>query len=339
MRLLCLCGLYLKMPEINFNSPLVVFGAGSIGERHIQILQELGYKNIHVYRQRNLPLRTIEAASVTVFTDIEKLDEINPVAAFITSPTAFHVDQALHCAAKGIHVLVEKPLSNSLDGIDALQSKAVENNILVQVAYMLRYHPAFKQLKKIIETKAYGKLHYYHTHWGEYLPDWHPWEDYRQSYAAKKTLGGGVALTLSHDIDILNWLAGEPPVKCNGIPHTSSSLEVDVEAGVDFICAYPSGTTGHIHLNYFQKTPYRTYLFVFEDAFVQYNYLQSLLTIETKQGSKTIEFKEFQRNDMFREQTKNFLNKLNTLRDFASHSKQQIENSKIIIGMCNKLNN
>lgn len=326
------------MPEIDFSSPFVVFGAGSIGERHIQNLQQLGYRNIHVYRQRNLPLRQIDPSTIHVITDIHQLERIKPVAAFITSPTAMHVEQAMWCVSRGIHTLIEKPLSHTPDGIDELQTAAVEKNVLVQVAYMLRYHPAFKKLKAIVEAKEYGKLQYYHTQWGDYLPDWHPWEDYRETYAAKKDMGGGVGLTLSHDIDIINWLVDEPIKQYHAIAHTASGLEVDVESGVDFITSYNSGTTGHMHLNFFQKTPYRMYHLVFDDAFVQYDYYKNLLSIDTQGQLTQIEFKNFERNDMFREQTENFLNKLSTKQDFWSHSKRQIEESKIIISMCNQVN-
>ena len=320
---------------INFNTPLVVFGAGSIGERHIQILQELGYKNIHVYRQRNLPLRQIDAITIEVFTDISKLDEIKPAAAFITSPTSFHIQQGLLCASKGIHTLIEKPLANDDAELDKLQTVATENNTLVQVAYMLRYHPAFKKLKKIFEGNEYGKLLSFHTHWGEYLPDWHPWEDYRQSYAALKSLGGGAALTLSHDLDIINWLIDEPVLKHHSVAHHTSTLEVDVESAVDFIFSYKSGTTGHIHLNFFQKIPHRLYQFVFENAFVQYNYFKNILEIETTKEKTVVDFKAFERNEMFREQTKNFIETINVNKDFSALSAKQINESKAIISLCN----
>src|ERR1700743_2819852 len=124
---------------INKNSPLVIFGAGSIGERHIQVLQSLGYNNIYVYRQRNLPLRQVNAKDVKIFTDLDQIDQIKPVAAFITSPTAMHVEQALECAKRGIHVLIEKPLSHTLQGIDELKEAVGRENLFVHIGYSLRF--------------------------------------------------------------------------------------------------------------------------------------------------------------------------------------------------------
>lgn len=317
----------------------MIFGAGSIGERHIQVLQSLGYNNIYVYRKRNLPLRQVDATEVKIFTDLSLIDQINPVVAFITSPTAIHIDQALDCVKKGIHVLIEKPLSHTLQGIEELKDLAEKNNVLVQIGYMLRYHPVFLRLKSIIENNSYGKLQYFHTHWGEYLPHWHPWEDYKESYAARKELGGGVALTLSHDIDIVNWLLGERPVSYKVSVQEDKALKIDVESSADFICNYNGGASGNVHLSFAQKVPFRAYHFSFEEAFIRFNYLDKELIIETLNGKEIINYSDFERNDMFRDQTISFFNAINSTADLASISNRNINDSKIIIEMCTSIDN
>jgi predicted dehydrogenase len=319
---------------VNFNSAIVVFGAGSIGERHIKILLKLGYNNINVYRKRNLPLRSVDSSEINIFTDLNYIDELKPLAAFITSPTALHLEQALFCVSKGIHILVEKPLSDSISGLAELRRLAQENNTLVQIAYMLRFHPAFVRIKAIISHSKYGKLLYFHTHWGEYLPDWHPWEDYRKSYAALKSLGGGAALTLSHDIDITSWLLGEQMVDFKALGNTLQVLEVETESAADFLCKYASGTTGHIHLNFFQKVPQRSYQFVFEKATVQYNYLKNQLTIETADERNVVDFHGFERDNMFRDQAISFFDTINAAKDNSAVTGRYLTESENIIKMC-----
>ncbi|MEO6686912.1 MAG: Gfo/Idh/MocA family oxidoreductase, partial [Dyadobacter sp.] len=209
---------------IKKDDPILIFGAGSIGERHIQILQKSGYSNIWIYRQRNLPLRNIDEKTINIFTDLSLIDKIKPKSAIICTPTFQHIEQALFCVERGIHVLIEKPLSHNLTDYEKLINVITKNNAYVQIAYMLRYHDFFQTVKSIVQNKKMGNLISMQTYWGEYLPDWHPWEDYQQSYAARKEFGGGAALTLSHDIDLVNWLAGSTVNTWHTLKNYNASL-------------------------------------------------------------------------------------------------------------------
>ena len=74
----------------------------------------------------------------------------------------------------------------------------------------LRMHPGLQKIEEWIKQDKLGKIYSVQVDLGEYLPDWHPWEDYRQSYAARADQGGGVILTLIHELDYLHWLFGKP---------------------------------------------------------------------------------------------------------------------------------
>lgn len=320
---------------IQYDVPLLVIGAGSIGERHIGVLQSLGYKNIHVYRQRLLPFRNIENSSVNSFTNWDEINHIKPYAAIICTPTSQHLPQAQECLHQEMHVLVEKPLADTTQAIDDLMSLAIEKNKLVQVGYMLRYHPLMKKLKSIISTQELGRLVSFSSIWAEYLPNWHPWEDYRTSYAARKDLGGGVALTLSHDLDIVNWLVGELPHQYHKIYNYHSDLAVDVEAGAAFLLSYPMGVTGVVQLNFYQKIPVRKYELVFSNALVTFDYFGNQIIIQTTENTTTIENKDFERNQLFEQQMIDFLqNSQNANLNLLT--KQYIDESKIIIKMCQR---
>ncbi|HRI19679.1 MAG TPA: Gfo/Idh/MocA family oxidoreductase [Panacibacter sp.] len=316
----------------NNNIPLLVAGAGSIGERHISILQKLGYSNIYVYRQRNLPLRSIAAETVTVFTDWNEIKNIRPVAAFICTPTSQHLQQATDCAGSGIHLLVEKPLAADVSGFEALKKAIIDNNVYLQVAYMMRYHPLMQQMKVLIENKQLGNLLNFQTYWGEYLPDWHPWEDYRNSYAALKELGGGVALTLSHDIDLVTWLCNSKFNHFSTIKNYRSALEVNVESGADIGFQFANGITGHCHLNYFEKIPKRSYRFVFEEGMAEIDYYKTEMTVATRNETYIVREEAFERNNMFEEQCRFFMNKIESFN--VKESLRQIEESEQIIKIC-----
>lgn len=314
------------------DDPILIIGAGSIGERHIRNLLTLGYRNLIVYRQRNLPFRTINAEQVQVLTDFRQVEIMRPKAAFITSPTAQHLPQALICARLGMHLFVEKPLAHSFEGVSALKAVVAEKGVFVYVGYMMRFHPLILELKEMIETGRYGRLLSFSTRWGEYLPDWHPWEDYRTSYAARKELGGGAALTLSHDLDLVLWLAGASLVDHYALPNRASALEVDVEAGIDFLLRFESGVTGHVHLNFFEKPPTRYVHCVFESAVVHFDYYANELRIATSDETRTLKKNLFDRNQLFIDQTLYFFTKIQNFD--SKDSLLEIEKSERIIKMC-----
>lgn len=319
---------------ISHDSPILIFGAGSIGERHLGILQRLGYTSLWVYRQRNLPLRTLDATGLHIITDLNQLGDIKPQAAVICTPTAQHLAQAIWCVQRGIPVLIEKPLSHSLDGLAELRQVVNQLPVLIQVAYMLRYHPFFQRIKKLIATQELGHLLSTQTYWGEYLPDWHPWEDYRLSYAARQELGGGVALTLSHDIDLVNWINGSTVQHWHTLKNYSSGLEINVESGADVSIAYENGATAHCHLNFHERVPRRWYRFVFEGGSVEVDYLKASCLTE-RPGHREVQdlSATFDRNQLFEAQTKDFFHRINTTK-FTDTSTNALDESEAILRIC-----
>jgi predicted dehydrogenase len=312
----------------------LVWGAGSIGERHIQVLQQLGCKRIHVFRQRLLPYRTIDSESVNTMTRWEDVLSIKPFAAIICTPSRMHARQLAQCLESQMHVLVEKPLIASDE-----ESRQLERILLnqpaqsmhVQVAYMLRYHPFVLAVKEMMAANTYGPLLKIITYWGEYLPAWHPWEDYRQSYAAKTELGGGVALTLSHDVDLICHLLNAQPENCHTVKQHFSPLEVQTDSAAEIVMKFESGVVTNTHLNFFEKHPRRYYRFLFEEATVEYDYLENeLRTAHQGKISKT-SFSGFERNDMFRAQFLDFYKRCNEPNHIASlhHITQALSITKI----------
>jgi len=303
-----------------------------VGERHLRNLLALGYRNLVAYRQRNLPFRTLDPGQVRVVTDFAEALALGPKAAFITSPTAQHLPQALACAEAGLHLLIEKPLSHTTEGLERLKDVAARRGVYVHVGYMMRFHPLVRELKAIIDEGRYGRLLSFTTRWGEYLPNWHPWEDYRTSYAARKELGGGAALTLSHDLDLVLWLVPSPLAGHYALPNRASALEVDVEAGVDFLLQFGDGATGHVHLNFFEQPATRYLHFAFERGAVRFDYYANTLKVSTPAGGEVLSREGFDRNQMFLDQTEYFLRKISSFD--PAESRAQIEQSERIINLC-----
>jgi predicted dehydrogenase len=233
----------------------LIAGLGSIGRRHFRNLIALGEKDIVLLRSHRATLPDDELAGYPVETDIHAaLKKHKPEAVIVANPTALHLDVAIPAAEAGCHILLEKPVSNSLERLDVLQKTAGKSGSKILVGFQFRYHPTLNKARELIQQNALGKVLTVHAHWGEYLPQWHPWEDYRQSYAARADLGGGVIVTLTHPLDYLRFLLGDVESLWSFNGHLSP-LEVDVEDAAEIGLKFASGAVGGVHLNYFQRPP------------------------------------------------------------------------------------
>jgi predicted dehydrogenase len=233
----------------------LIAGLGSIGRRHFRNLIALGEKDIILLRSHHATLPDDELAGYPVETDIhEALKKHKPDAVIVANPTALHLDIAIPAAEAGCHILLEKPVSNSLARLDVLQNAAQKSGSKILVGFQFRYHPTLNKARELIQQGALGKVLTVHAHWGEYLPNWHPWEDYRQSYASRADLGGGVIVTLTHPLDYLRFILGDVESLWSFNGHLSS-LELDVEDAAEIGLRFVSGAVGGVHLNYFQRPP------------------------------------------------------------------------------------
>ncbi|HXF84734.1 MAG TPA: Gfo/Idh/MocA family oxidoreductase [Anaerolineales bacterium] len=233
----------------------LIAGLGSIGRRHFRNLIALGEKDIVLLRTRKATLPDDELAGYPVETDVyEALEKHKPDAVIVANPTALHLDVAIPAAEAGCHLLLEKPVSDSLDRLDLLQQAAQKSGSKILVGFQFRFHPTLNKARELIQQSALGQILTVHAHWGEYLPQWHPWEDYRQSYAARADLGGGVIRTLTHPLDYLRYLIGKVEALWSFNGHISP-LELDVEDIAEIGLKFSNGAIGGVHLNYVQRPP------------------------------------------------------------------------------------
>tara|TARA_B100000787_G_C16175791_1_gene288945 strand:+ start:74 stop:1036 length:963 start_codon:yes stop_codon:yes gene_type:complete len=286
----------------------LICGVGSIGERHIRNLISMGYDDIILYRKRSLALRSINR-TFPLFKNLNEALDQKPDVAFICNPTHLHMETALQCARGNCNLFIEKPVSNSLNAMDELISILSKNKKIAMVGYMMRYHPSVLQIKEWVNEQKVGETISFRAIWAEYLPDWHPWEDYRSSYAAQKRMGGGPALTLSHELDLALWMFGDVK-KITAMSNYNSNLEIDTEHGIDILILFENGVTGNIHLDYVQKPPRRSMEIVGTKGRIEFDYYSSKLTLYSHDDSSSREFgldDNFDRNDMFVKEIQGFI--------------------------------
>lgn len=233
----------------------LIAGLGSIGRRHLDMLRELRQDDFILYRTNQATLDDEKLAGIPVETDLRDALALKPDAVIVANPTSLHMDVAIPAAEAGCHILLEKPISDDLTCVDELRRAAQQSGARILVGFQFRYHPTLNKARDLIQGGALGRILSFHSHWGEYLPNWHPWEDYRQSYAARADLGGGVIGTLTHPIDYIRYLLGEVEELVSLHGHVSPLGLSGVEDVGEIGIRLKSGAIGGVHINYFQRPP------------------------------------------------------------------------------------
>ncbi len=239
----------------------LIVGLGSIGRRHLSNLTQLEPDlNVTVWHQHSSPndhAADYAARPVHHVFNVRDALKAKPRFALITGPASVHVETALELAGRDIHLLIEKPLSNRLEGIDLLVALCREKKCALLVGYNYRFYPPLQAMRQAIDDGRIGRVLSVRAEVGQYLADWRPGVDYRQTVSARSELGGGALLELSHEIDYVRWLAGEITEVSARIGHVSD-LELDVEDTAEITLAFASGAIGSIHLDMVQRAPTRT---------------------------------------------------------------------------------
>jgi predicted dehydrogenase len=306
----------------------LICGLGSIGQRHIRMIRSVmnDAAEVAAYRTRKRDIVISDRLEATFgckpedrygiqsFDNLQEALSWRPDAVFVTNPISMHLTTALAFAEAGCHLFIEKPLSHNDDGVTALLRMVREKQLVCTVGYQFRYHPAYVKIRKLLEQNEIGRLTSADLHFGEWLPGMHPYEDYRESHAARKDQGGGVILCLSHEIDIAFWLFGKP-LRVYASGGHLSDLEVNVEDTADMLLScveegreFPV----HIHLDFLQKPARRYIHIVGEKGSILYDHATSELEVRLVTGNtarKTV-FNTFQRNDMFLQEVSDFIDSI-----------------------------
>lgn len=237
---------------VSTGGPFVILGLGSAGARHLNILKELGIENLGVVRSGLGPTPRPTPNWVHEFHSLREALAEKPEAVIIATPTAFHFGQAAECLSSSIPVFVEKPLATTYAQACELALLAKKNESLLYVGYHLRHDPLVRWIDDLLTSQSLGRPMLLRATWGEYLPDWHPGEDYRKSYAALADQGGGPLLTLSHVLDYVVGFMG--PVERAGFESRSlSNLEIQTPDTVTLNLTHSHGGLSLVELDFWTR--------------------------------------------------------------------------------------
>ena len=306
-----------------------IVGLGSIGKRHLRLARKLR-PEIKIIAVRSGKGEKVEEEKIADKIVYNMEDTINTgiQAAIIATPATFHVDQALRLMNLGIHVLIEKPLSHSLENVDELLRAAVEFDAVGLVGYCLRYDPAALKFKEILATEKIGQILSVQVICSSYLPDWRLNMDYHQSVSAKKELGGGVLLELSHELDYIRWFFGDMKSVYANIQN-SGTLDIDVEDSADMIFESDKGFSVSVHLDFNSRNTRRECIVRCSNGDLTWDAIANKVTWQTANGSEELETYKNDRDYIYKEQLKHFFDCIENNKEPAVN----IDDGAIVLNM------
>jgi predicted dehydrogenase len=250
----------------------LILGCGSIGKRHLGNLLSARAGEVLAFDIRPDRANEVRARfGIEVLVDLEQALARCPRVAFVTAPTSLHIPLALQAARHGCHLFIEKPLSHSREGVEELLATVRQQNLLTLVGCNMRFHPGLRMVKQLLQDNVIGRIVAVRAEVGQYLPDWHPSEDYRQGYSARSDLGGGVILDAIHEIDYVRWLLG--PVRSVAcFTGKLSRLDIGTEDTAALLLRFADGAVGEVHLDYVQRTYSRTCHVIGDEGTIRWDY-------------------------------------------------------------------
>lgn len=283
---------------------ILIIGLGSIGRRHLRLARQINPQAQIAVLRHGIDINIPSGADYVFFTMADAL-EFAPQIAVIANPATFHLSSALPLAKAGIHLLIEKPLSTTTIGVSDLLALCKKTNTVLAIGYNLRFLKSLQKFKSLVDDKVIGNVLSVRSEVGQYLPSWRMGGDYYQSVSARRELGGGVLLELSHELDYLRWLFGEVEW-VSAIQCKQSCLKIDVEDTAHVLLGFAPKTGGvsviaSLDMDFIRHDTVRQCTVIAEDGSLRWNGLTGTVEIYKpgSEGWETIFFHQYQRDESY----------------------------------------
>ncbi len=270
----------------------LVAGFGSAGKRHLSnLLDTEGMDSVTVLTRH----RSGERHGTPSVRFVGSLDEVGEKGeptgadfAILANETCKHLETAVALARKGMDLFIEKPLSHSIEGVESLVDAVGKSGVRVFVAYNMRFLGVIRMLKDKLKGGSVGEPYFARIEAGQFLPHWRPGADYRKGYSGSRKRGGGVHLDLSHELDYMRFLFGDP-VSWKTARAGVSSLEIDSEDVFEGIYRYENGFICSVHLDYLQRRKTRKITVVGSKGRVECDLVEGSMVSESRGSTERID--------------------------------------------------
>lgn len=287
---------------------VAVIGFGSVGKRHVQNLLSLSDAQIVVCTKQRI--KNPSPNRIKIVRTIPECLRENPDACVIANVSSQHVSAATRFARMGVDLFIEKPLSTSLKGTKELAALVRRKKLITQMGCQFRFHKCIKEIKGLIASNRLGRIISARAECGSFLPDWHPYEDYTKSYAARDDLGGGVVLTNIHEVDYLYWFFGDA-AETFSMTGRHSHLKMSADDLSVATVRFKNSVIAELHLDYFQKPDFRSCKVIGTKGMAYWDSDANTVMFYDNKKNKWVKvtgWPNYDRNFMFKEEMIHFLN-------------------------------
>ncbi len=313
---------------------VLIVGFGSIGKRHYEIAKEiLPSAEFGLFRSGKNNTSSTEVS--LNFENLSQALEFKPDITVLANPSPFHIEIGMEFAKIRSHLLIEKPISDRSDTKKEFSEIVKKNNIIVSIGYNLKFSTSLQFLKETLDEGRIGKIYSVQCAVGQYLPDWRAGKDYRQSVSAKKNLGGGVLLELSHEINYLSWLFGKiDSLVC--LSEKNSDLEIDVEDSANLLLKIKLSSSNdliiQLRMDFIRRDPHRSCTIIGENGTLIWDYISGKIEIYDSIESKwKVLFSQVpERNETYIAEWKDFIKAIETHSNPLTTYKEGYETLQVV---------
>jgi len=324
----------MEMSENSFkNIKILLAGCGSIGKRHANVLSTLGVSELIAYDPVEKQLQSLlnEVPGIKPCRSLDEGLEQQPDAVFVLNPTKLHIPTAIQAIKAGCHVFVEKPLSDSLDGIDELEKAEAEYKKKAMVGFCFRYHEGLLKAKEMVKSGEIGRIVSIRALMGEHFPQVRP--DYKDTYYAKYS----GAFELVHDLDLAIWYAEKDVKRAYGIYGTYSDIGIEAPDTVELILEFEDKCVASVHLDFFQIPRRRKMELIGTEGVITVDFAswdEYTISVFSKRSNKWMDFHgNTTRNDMFIAEDKEFLQAIVEDKPIICNIKEACKSLKVVLSV------
>ena len=314
----------------------VIVGYGSIGKRHTKNLILKSKLDVIIQSKQN-NIKLINKKRCSHFNSLKKCLAYEPDLGFVTNVSSGHVKTAIQLANNNCHLFLEKPLSNSLKDTKRLLKIVEKKKLITFMGCNLRFHSCIKKIKQLILGNEIGKIISVRVECGTYLPEWHPYEDYKTSYASNQKLGGGVVLTCIHEIDYLYWFFGQVK-EVFSLTGKYSNLGINADDLSAVILKFKNNIVAEVHLDFFQRPDFRSCKIIGTKGTIYWdssNNEVKVYDIKKKKWIRKLKIKNYDKNKEYVDELLHFLQCVEKKKKTINDLTQGIETLKIALGIIN----
>ncbi len=267
----------------------LIVGLGSMGKRRIRNLTYLKAGEIAGFDPRED--RRAEAESkygIRTFGNFAEAMAIGPDALIISTPPDLHMPYMHAAAEMGLHFFCEASVVD--EGLTSLIPMCSSKGIVAAPSSTLRFNPSIRRIKEMVDTGRIGKPLVLTYHSGQYLPDWHPWEDYRTFYVARRATGAGREI-VPFELSWLTWVLGDVTTVA-AMKDKVTDLEIDIDDVYQLVLKFQTGIIGHLLVDVVAREAVRTFRLLGSEGTIEWKWSEHKVRLFEALSKQWIEFDE-----------------------------------------------